>query len=588
MKRLLFVIALLIFTLSLVVVPAAAQDTPTGTWLGTWPYVAPGTHHLNSFASGGLNDNLGTVYRTFVELTPAYYLWATNEYVGLLADSWGFVDDNAAYQYTIKEGAMWSDGSPITSQDVVDTFTLGRILNWTQWTYLTSVEAVDERTVRFNFTEGGASLNGERQLLKEWIVASANYGELAAQAREVIDSGAASDSAEWQAVATAINEFRPETLIASGPYSYTLDDVGEAFMTLHWQPNSLYSGSVRFGELKLWAGETEATTPLILSGELAHSTNVYPPATIQSFADAGINLVTMPRGYGPVLLFNFTVAPFDNVLVRQAMAHAINREQNALLTNGLGATGTIYMSGILDSQTPNILSQETIDSLDRYAYDLDAAAALMEQAGYTRNADGKWADASGATISVEYTFPADFADFSAAARDATTQLNDFGFDITERALPWQESRDAVRAGDFQLSVWSWGAASPFAFGHFNNPLRRWTNATLPAEQPGLGIDLSAMDINGETVDLNSQILSVSSGLDAAALQANADTLAQIINEQMYYIPLNEMLSVEPFNTTYIDGVPAQTDPIFLNPSGVDHAIIKLILDGTLSPTDAAQ
>ncbi|MBK8032777.1 MAG: hypothetical protein J0M07_10405 [Anaerolineae bacterium] len=588
MKRLLFVIALLIFALSLVVAPAAAQDAPTGTWLGTWPYVAPGTHHLNSYASGGLNDNLGVVYRSYVELPPAFYMWATNEYMPLLAESWGFVDDNTAYEYTIKEGALWSDGSPVTSQDVVDTFTLGRILNWTQWNSLTSVEAVDERTVRFNFTEGGASLNMERLLLKEYVTASANYGELAAQAREVIDSGAASDSAEWQAVGTALAEFRPETLIASGPYTYALSDVGEAFMTLHWQPNSVFSDSVQFGDIKLWAGETEASTPLVLSGDVAHATNVFPPATMQAFADAGINLVSMPLGYGPVLLFNLTVAPFDNVLVRQAMAYAINREQNALLTNGLGATGTVYMAGILDGQAETLLSQETLDSLNRYEYNLEMAASLMEQAGYTLNADGKWADASGATISVEYTFPADFADFSAAARDATAQLNDFGFDISERALPWQESRDAVRAGDFQLSVWSWGAASPFAYGHFNNPLRRWTSATLPADQPGIGIDLSAMEVNGETIDLNSMILHVSDGLDAAEQMANADTLAKLINENMWYIPLNMELSVQPMNTTYISGLPDQSDPIWQNPSGVDIGTIWLVLNGTLAPTEAAQ
>lgn len=588
MKRLLFVIALLIFALSLVVLPAAAQDAPTGTWLGTWPYVAPGTHHLNSFASGGLNDNLGVVYRSYVELPPAFYMWATNEYLPLLAESWGFVDDNTAYEYTIKEGALWSDGSPVTSQDVIDTFTLGHILNWTQWNSLTSVEAVDERTVRFNFTEGGASLNMERLILKEYVTASANYGELADQARAVFEAGVASDSAEWQAVGTALAEFRPETLIASGPYSYALDDVGEAFLTLHWQPNSVFSTSVHFGDIKLWAGETEASTPLVLSGDVAHATNVFPPATMQAFADAGINLVSMPLGYGPVLLFNLTVAPFDNVLVRQAMAYAINRDQNALLTNGLGATGTVYMAGILDGQAATLLSQETLDSLNRYEFNLDTAASLMEQAGYTRNADGKWADASGATISVEYTFPADFADFSAAARDATTQLNDFGFDISERALPWQESRDAVRAGDFELSVWSWGAASPFAYGHFNNPLRRWTSATLPADQPGIGIDLSALEVNGETLDLNSMILHVSDGLDAAAQMANADTLAQIINENMWYIPLNMELSVQPMNTTYIDGLPDQSDPIWANPSGVDIGTIWLILSGTLSPTAAAQ
>jgi peptide/nickel transport system substrate-binding protein len=580
MKRLLLLLVLLTLALG-VALPIGAQDAPSGTWLGTWPYAAPGTHNLNGFAAGGLNDNLGLVYRPFVHLTPAFYLWASNTYEGLLAESWGFTDDNAAYEYTIKEGATWSDGSPVTAQDVVDTFSIGRILNWTQWTYLTSVEAIDERTVRFTFTEGGASLNAERQLLKEYVVDSGTYGDLAAQAREVADSGATREDEAWTTLATAIEEFRPETLVASGPYTYSLEDVGEAFMTLSWQPNSLYSGSVQFGELKLWAGETEQTTPLILSGELAHSTNVYPPATIESFAAEGIRLVTVPRGYGPALLFNFDVPPFDNVLVRQAVAHAINRDQSALLTNGLGASGTVYMSGILDSIAPTLLSQETLDSLNRYEYNLEGAAALMEQAGYTRNAEGKWADADGNTISVEYTYPADFADFSAAARDATAQLNDFGFDITERALPWQDAAASIRASDFELSVWSWGAGSPFAFQNFNNPTRRWTTALAEGET-GLMLDIRAFDYNGETVDLNDLILNVSGGLDTAAQQERADYLATLLNEQVLFIPLNEMLSVEPLNEESISGAPADGDPIYANPAS-DHFIIWLILNGTLGP-----
>lgn len=579
-KRLLLVLAVLALTTGLVL-PAAAQDAPSGTWLGTWPYSAPGTHNLNGFAAGGLNANLGVTYRPFVTLTPAYFIWADNDYIGLLAESWGFVDDNTAYEYTIKEGATWSDGSPITAQDVVDTFDIGRILNWTQWSFLTSVEAVDERTVRFNFTEGGGSPNAERQILKEYVVDSASYGDLAAQARQVVADGAESGSDAWTAVATAIEEFRPETLNASGPYTYALSDVGEAFMMLHWQPNSLYSDSVQFGDIKLWAGETEVTTPLVLSGELAYSTNVYPPATMQSFADAGIRLVMTPRGYGPTLLFNFAVAPFDNILVRQAMAHAINRDQSALLTNGLGAHGTIYLSGALDSVTPNLLSQEAIDGLDRYEYNLDTAAALMEQAGYTRNADGKWADAEGNTINVEYTFPADFADFSAAARDATAQLNEFGFDITERALPWQEAAEAIRVSDFDLSVWSWGAGSPFGFQNFNNPVRRWTTA-LAEGQTGLMLDVRNFDYNGEIVDLNDLILNVSTGLDPAVHQERADYLATLLNSQMLFIPLNEMLSVEPLNETSIAGAPADGDPIYNNPAN-EAFIVPLILDGTLHP-----
>ena len=227
------------------------------------------------------------------------------------------------------------------------------------------------------------------------------------------------------------------------------------------------------------------------------------------------------------------------------------------------------------------MNQETLDSLDRYEYNLEGAAALMEQAGYTRNDAGKWVDAEGNTISAEYTFPADFADFSAMARDATAQLNEFGFDITERALPWQEAAQAIRVSDFELSVWSWGAGAPFAFQNFNNPLRRWTTA-LAEGQTGLNLDIRNFEFEGETYDLNTLILNVSSGLDAAAQQENADFLARVINAELPFIPLNEMLSVEPLNEASIAGAPADGDPIYANPSS-DHFIILLILNGTLSP-----
>ncbi|MCB9453722.1 MAG: hypothetical protein H6672_20015 [Anaerolineaceae bacterium] len=584
MKRLLLVFGLLLLTIGVVVVPVAAQDGPSGTWLGTWPYTAPGTHDLSNWSANGLEANLGSpVYRPLVLLQPAFYMWSTGEYVGILAESFGFTDDFSAYEYTIKEGALWSNGDPITSEDVVDTFAIGRIMGWSDFTYIDTVTAVDERTVRFDFLEGKASKVAERLILKDYIVPRATYGDLAAQALQLVADGKTADDQEWKDLATAISEFHPDTLIVSGPYTYSLDDVGEAFMTLHWQPNSLYSDSVQFGEIKLWAGETEVSTPLVLSGELAFSTNVFPPATIQSFADAGLRLVTVPLGYGPALLFNFDVDAFQNKLVRQAMAYAINREQSALLTNGLGASATRYMSGILDALTPVLLSADGVAALNPYEYNLDTAASLMEQAGYTRNADGKWVDANGATLSFEYTFPADFADFSAAARDAVSQLNDFGFDITERALPWQQAAQANREGDFQLSVWSWGSGSPFAYNNLNNPTRRWTRPVLAEDQPGTGLGLQ-MQYNGQDIDLNDLILNVSAGLDNAQLQAQADYVSSIINDEMFFIPLNEELSVEPVNENLIGGVPAAGDPIFDNPAN-ETWVTYLLLTGVLHPAN---
>jgi peptide/nickel transport system substrate-binding protein len=578
-KRLFLLLTVLLLIVASV--PTFAQDAPEGVWYGTWPYVLPPEHHLNAYADGGPNSNLGNLYRAMSELPLAFYFAADNSYEPLLAESWGFVDDNTAYEITLKEGAMWSDGNAITSQDVLTTYALGRLVGWSQFNDIDVIEAVDERTVRFAFIDGEPSLNAERLILKEYTVADATYGEFAARAEELFATGADSESDEWQALLTELREFRPESLIASGPYTYTLDDVGDSFMTLSWQPNSLYSDSVQFGELKIWAGETDSTTPLVLSGDIAHSTNVYPPSVVQSFADAGIEIVTIPRGYGPALLFNHQNPLWAVKEVRQAAALVIDRDQNAFLTNGLGAAGTVYMAGVLDSAAPALLTEETLAQLNPYEFDTGLASELMESAGFTLNSDDKWEDADGNTASATWVYPQEFADFAGATQDAAEQLNNFGFDIELQGLPWQEVPARIREGDFDMSVWSWGLGSPFAERHFWNPLKRW-QSDLEEGQPGLGIDFM-VEYNGETVDLLELINNSSTGLDLEAQRERASEVAMILNEYMLYIPLNEIISAEPFNTTLISGLPEAGDPILQNATGSDHFIIWTLLQGQLGP-----
>jgi peptide/nickel transport system substrate-binding protein len=582
MKRFLSAALVLILALSAVMGSVSAQEAPEGTWYGTWPYVLPPDHHLNGFASGGPNSNLGVLYRGMVELTPAFYMWATDEWMPMLAESWGFVEDNTAYEITLRPDALWSNGDAVTADDLIVTYALGRIVGWSQFNYISEVVKVDDQTVRFVFTDQPSKV-AERLLLKEYVVARATYGELAQEALDLVATGATSADQAWTDLRTKINEFRPEELVASGPFTYTLADVGDAYMTLTWQPNSIYSATTQFGALRLWAGETDATTPLVLSGELAHSTNVYPPTTIQAFEDAGVALVTIPRGYGPGLLMQHDVYPFNIKEVRQAMAYAINRDQNAFLTNGIGGAPTIYMSGLLDENVPVLLTEEAIGQLNQYPFDLDMAAAKMEEASFTRNADGKWADAEGNLISVEYKFPAEFADFSAASQDAINQLNDFGFDITARAIPWQENAADIRAGNFQLSVWSWASASPFASRQFFGPMQRFNYVGLTDGQIGMNFPME-FEYNGAMIDLNAMINEASNGLDVEAQKARASEIALILNDLMPYIPLNIILSVEPLNANLISGAPAEGDPILANPSGSgDHFAIWMILNGTLTP-----
>lgn len=580
MKRLV-VVMLVLAMLAVSFVPSAAQEAPEGVFLGTWPYVLPPDHNLNSFATNGVGTNLGNIFRQMVELPSAFYVWASQTYEPMLASEFGFTEDNTGYTITLNPDAKWSDGSDVTADDVIATYAIGRILGWSDFNYISEVQKVDDDTVLFVF-KGEASLLAERLILRTSIRPAAVYGELAAQAAQLHADGLTKDDEAWQTLSTAISEFRPDVLLATGPYTYTMEDVGDSYLTLHWQPNSIYSDDVQFGEIRLWAGETEATTPLVLNGDIAFSTNVYPPATQQAIQDAGIRMLTLPRGYGPALLFNHDVAPWNIKEVRQAVAYIIDRDENAFITNGFGATGTVYMAGILDSMVPGLIDQASIDQLNRYEFNPDAATALLEGIGFSKNADGKWTDAEGNVIAAEYKFPAEFADFSGAAQNATDQMNEFGFDITPRAVPWQQAAEDIRNGEFELSVWSWAQGSPFATQQFFGPVQRFNYVALAEGQEGMNFPME-FEYNGEMINLDEMINNVSTGLDIEAQRERAGKVALIINDLMPYIPLNVILSTEPWNENLIAGGPADDDPIMQNPTGTDHFVVWYLLTGLLSP-----
>ena len=588
MQRLrLFAIVLAVMALAVSAVGVGAQDAPQGEFNGTWDYYLPPEHHFNGFTEGGPQTNLGVVFRQIVEMPPAYLMWASDEYEPLLASDWGFTEDNSAYEFTIHEDATWSDGTPVTSEDVVATYALGRIMDWQQFDYIDEVEAVDEKTARFNFIDE-PSLLAERLILKDYISAASSYGDLPQRAMELAESGATPEDDEWGALREEIIEYRPDELLASGPYTYTMDDVSDSNLTLSWQPNSIFSDSVNFGQINIWKGETEATTPLVLEGTIWHATNVYPPSTQQAFDDAGINLVTTPRGYGPALLFNHDVEPWDNVAVRKATALVIERGENAFLTNGFGAEPTVYMSGLSDSMTETWLLEEDIEQLDRYEFDTERAADILTEAGFSRNDDGIWADEDGNTISAEYKFPAEFVDFASAAQNAADQMNDFGFDITLRAVPWQQTAADIRAGDFELSIWSWASGSPFPSQSFFGPVQRFNYVALD-DQPGMNFDMefeyeSEMNNLNKMINLDEMINNVNNGLDIEVQRERAGEVALIINDLMPYVPLNYILSTEPMNTNFVDGVPPQDDPIYQNPSS-DHFLVWLMLNGDISPVE---
>jgi peptide/nickel transport system substrate-binding protein len=396
------------------------------------------------------------------------------------------------------------------------------------------------------------------------------------------ESGAASDSEEWQALLQEIRDFRPDTLIASGPYNYTLEDMGDSYITLTWQPNSHLSGVVNFGEIRLWNGETEAVTPLFLNGDIAYGTYGFPPATEQSFVDAGIRIIRGPQYTGPAIYFNHDTAPWNIKEVRQAVAYVIDRNEAAFLGKGLSARPVQSMAGFSDNLVPLWLSEEAVASLNPYATDLAAAAALLEGVGFTQ-VDGVWQDADGNAVEAEMTYPAEFADWVGGVQSAVDQLNAFGFQITARAVPAAEHEEQTYQGAFELSVRNWGIGSPFPNSTFNQPLFRYNyNAGVEGE-PGMNFPMQ-FEWNGEQVDLEALIAATGAGLDTAVQSEAVGQVAAIFNDTLPIVPLYETYTNNPLNETLVAGAPADDDPVWTNGGG-DNFMTILILTGVLGSVE---
>ena len=109
------------------------------------PYI-PGTFILQ-----GMNQNM---------VEPLFMLnYETGEIDGWLAESFAANEALDEWTVTLRDGTEWSDGQPLTSEDVVFTIEMLKEyspqLNWSgaveRW--VESVEAVDDRTIKFTLTE---------------------------------------------------------------------------------------------------------------------------------------------------------------------------------------------------------------------------------------------------------------------------------------------------------------------------------------------------------------------------------------------------------------------------------------------------
>ena len=545
-----------------------------------WPYTPPPAGHFNTFVTDGWALS---IYHTLMEPSLFFYVWHDQSWLPLAGEAWEWVDDTTL-RVELVEGAVWSDGSDFTSQDVIDTFDIRRLLGSSEWPYMTEVVALDDHTIEFHLIEPSTTF--PRRVLSRIVGlrASSVYGEYAERVRELVDQGLDSDSSEWQALLQEFNEFRPEDMVVLGPYKIDPNSVTESQMILNKNESSFMADWVKFDRIVNFNGETPDVTPLVLARQVDYATHGFPPATESQFIADGTRIIRGPLYTGPALYFNMDIHPFEVPEFRQALAYAIDRDENGFVSLAESGKRQVLMTGFADSVAETWLTDETKGALDHYDFNPDLAEQMLLDLGFTRDGDGVWLDDTGARMEFDLTAPAEFADWSAAAENVAEQLTEFGIAVTFRGVNFQQHPVDVRAGDFEMAIRDWGAANPHpSFAYLTN-FTSYNGAGGEAVTAGVGMNWPLVqDTSMGELDLEAMTTASGSGGDEAAQTDIVNQLALAYNELLPQIPLWERYGNNPAPQVRVQGWPPDGDPIYNNGPYGDPFVTYLILTGVLEP-----
>lgn len=551
-----------------------------------WPYDPPPKGHFN-LVSGVTNGIMlpPNIYADMIIQPPAMYYWGTGQWLPLMATEWSFKNGDT-FTMTLRKGAKWSDGKDFTAKDVLTTFWVSWIMRLQLFTFVDKIEAPDDYTVNFHMSKPSSQV--QRYVLRTNIVSDATYGDWAKKAETLFNSGKTMDDPEGKQLTAQFTQFRPPDVISSGPFKFDVNSITQAQMNLVRNESAWNADQVAFDKLVNFNGETPVITPIVLAKQVDYATQGFPVASEKQFQNEGIRIVRPPVYSGPAIFMNYGKLGkvFNDKRVRQAMAMAINRQQNGTVALGKSGIAVKYMTGMSDNFVPQWISEADTATLNQYAYDPEKAASLLQAAGWKKGGDGIWQAADGTKAEFDLEFPAEYADWSASGQDAADQLNKFGFKISPRAVTYTQQPVDVDKGNFQLAIQAWGSSSnPHPFFSFVQDLYTH-NYIIAPNNGGRGMDfpLQQTGPDGKPVDLKALVDNSAVGLDDAAQKAAVTTISKVFNDLLPIVPLYERYG----NNTVLENVrakpwPPDSDPIYKNSPYADGIVTMLMLTGKLQP-----
>ncbi|MEJ5308914.1 MAG: ABC transporter substrate-binding protein [Anaerolineae bacterium] len=418
--------------------------------------------------------------------TPYLYNMLDGKQYPLLADGpWSWNADMTEITFKIKKAAKWSDGTPVTAEDVAYTWATHVKYNTGTGAgnkdYIEDIVAVDPQTVVIK-----AKLGDNGKAVNPLVVAayvSSNYVIQKAWTQK-LEERSGGDATKFLADPA-------EDVVYSGPYHKFFADDTKVVLVRddnYWGqdpsmwgklPAPKYLAHTIFkdnaaGSVALAKGEVDVSQQFNASIQLLWEKYGLPISTY---------LPEPPYGIGaslPTAFYNLNSYGLDQVAVRKAIAIAV--DYPTIIANAMTNQSATFeqVPRSLMNPTPGeqaMYDHEAVKDLQWAGNDIEGANKLLDEAGIVDTDGDGWREYKGKKLSYVATCPNGWSDWQAAIEVVAAAGKKIGIDITTNYPEWSVYQTVVTKSDAPLPegydifmMWSAGAGPTMPWGRIRNLL----------------------------------------------------------------------------------------------------------------------
>jgi peptide/nickel transport system substrate-binding protein len=394
-----------------------------------------------------------------------------------LATAWTVAPDGLSATFKLRPGVQFSDGSPLTADDVV--FSLTRAIDQKgSWGFLfspvKSVTKVDDQTVKLEMSEPFAPLLPALSTFAASIYSKAAFEKAGDQAGEHPVGTGAFALKQWDKGSQVVLERNPH----------------------YWQQGKPYLDGVTFRVV----GDDNARTIQLGSGDVGLITDV-PASQVQQIEGGGNQIFTVSGTAVGFITINEKVKPLDEVPVRCALAWALDRDAIAK---------TVYFGRAKPAKS--ILPSSTLyydANTDPIGYDLGKAKELLAKS----------------------TVPSGFSFSATVPSGDATRLS--------IAQIWAASLAKIGVNMKLEQVEATTAQDLYNTERFTMRISGWTNDTPdPDELMGVALDYepqNGLHSSYRNDEARKLVLDARKELDSAKRQALYSQLQKLVNRDCPFI-----------------------------------------------------